>query len=71
MNVAVVEAIATDDDDRVADLPPRLHELALLGILEVEQEHHFVTQFAHVDFCGVLTASHQCFDLLARWPRNY
>ena len=71
VHVAVVETISADHDDRVADSTPSLHELTLFRIFEVEQEHHFVAQLAHVYFGRIFATTHERFDLLTRRTRDH
>jgi hypothetical protein len=49
VDVAVPDAVATDDDDRVADVPPTLLEGTDVVVGEVAQEHHLVTLLADVE----------------------
>ena len=48
VNVAVVQPFATHHHDGVADLAPLLFERIRLGVVDFQEEHHFVTQLAHV-----------------------
>ena len=66
--MAVVQPVATHHHDRVANLAPRLHKRFRLRVFNVQQEHHFVTQLAHVHRTVVRTALHHTFQLLRTWP---
>ncbi len=70
VHVAVVQPVATHHHDRVANLAPRLHKRFRLRVLNVQQEHHLVTQLAHVHHAIVCRTLHHALQLLRRWPRN-
>ena len=48
VDVAVVDAVAADDDDRVADAGPHLAERRHGLVGRLEQVHHLVAQLGHV-----------------------
>ena len=66
VDVAVVEALSTDHDDRVADRSPRGLEVVGPRVVEVEKEHHLVAQFAHVDRAVLVVAHRHRLELLDR-----
>ena len=54
MHVAVPEPVASDDDDRVTDLAPRLLEGPDVVVDEIEEVHHLVALLADVETLGAL-----------------
>ena len=47
--MAVINAIATDYDYRVANFTPCIFKLLQFRVFKIEQEHHFVTQLADIN----------------------
>ena len=55
VNVAVVEAFATDNHDRVTNTGPDFLEGRHLGVIGVEQVHDLVAQVGNAAFAVLLT----------------
>ena len=50
VHVTVVQAISADHHNGVADFAPCVFEIFRECVVEVEQEHHLVAQFTHINF---------------------
>ena len=70
VNVAVVQTFATHHHNAVANFAPRSHKRALLRIVNVQQEHHFVTQLRNIYRAIGTCAQRHCFQLFCTWPSN-
>ena len=66
VNVAVVNAVATHDNNRVTNLSPGVLEFLQLRVFKIKQEHDFVTQLADIN--AAVAGMTQCnfFKLLCR-----
>src|SRR3954469_16489380 len=71
MDVTVPQTLTADDDDRVADLAPRLLELLDAVVGEVDEVHHLVSLLADVDTPVGRVAAGDEFELRGAWPRAF
>ena len=66
VDVAVVEAVATDDDDGVTDARPHLSKGVHLVVLGVEEVHHLVAQVRDRGLAGLGLLVHVDRDRIGR-----